>query len=217
VEHYFLARVTCLGHPTVTYRGVIDGVPINASAGFPKLNGWNTALLDITRGFVALRMSLMQTVLKLVIEHNGHQPFNIGGSFFFRVQSDEEMFLEVDFREELDGSCADPVEILGLHGPEDFTLARILMAGQRKLTLGEAQLDDGACNHMSMSLARALQKQQNNYRWQKGEGVLAGRELNPELPLRAARLELAMIEEGFQYSNGTLGPTLRHLAEQYLT
>ena len=216
VESYFLQKIYCDGHPTKILRGAIDGVPISKNAGFPFANGWKTAARELMIGFVCYRQSWMKNVLKLTIEYNGYQPLNMAGSFFLRVQDDKEKFLEVNFQEEFDRSCADPMDILGqFMGEKDFTLERILMAGQHKLTIEESQFDDSNCLYMARCLTRALKKQQSHYRWKTGK-TPSGRELRPELPLRSARLNLSIVEEKNAIPYGILGPKLKNLAEQFL-
>lgn len=214
-----LMSILGTGHGTTSnIRGAIDGVPLSYQAGFPELLGWRTALVEVLRGFVAFRMGRMNNVLKVVIEHaDGDQsPVSIKGKFFCAVSIEEKerSFLEVDFREELDASCADPLEVLRLQESADFTIARVLMSGQRKLTITEiTNKDDDPSLDALQALARALRRQQGRYRWKNGPVVS---EMRAELQIRAARLELAMAEEGFSLSHGALGPMLRGFAEQYL-
>ncbi len=217
ISRHFLQEIKRSDEPGATGKirlGSIDGVSLGED--FPQLKGWSSGLQSVMASFADLKSGLMNSSLDLVIEHNGHQPVAIGGSFFLRVPFGDGIFLEVNFREELDGSCADPMEILGPPTSENLTLSRVLMAGQRKLTVVEPKFPDSDCRSMASALTRSLQKRQGYYGWEK-EGTLDGQDLHSELPLRAARLELTLVEEGFHFTHGTLGPTLRHLAEQYLT
>jgi hypothetical protein len=213
VESYFIGQ----SHQDYFFYGAIDGVPISRRAGFPEIDDSNECykLMEL---FVVMKFDLMNTALVFEIKYNENKiPEHFAGSFFIRVQSGKEIFLEINFREELDETFVDPEKILGLTRPEDFSLAKILMVGQRKLSTGNTLPEDENCKKMNGRLMLALLRIQNQYKWENYQlRIPSNKDLHSELFVRAAKLGIAMIESGFHFEHGTLGPKLKQLAEQYL-